>query len=512
MSKTKYVIIRRFKDGEGHCRACGQPLPAHETWPGFRYRICGRAECTEKARNYKRGHYLEANQQKCQAQGCENFIPEGRYHTLTGYYACSARCYKRRADQTGDLFKCSCGCGTEFIRAKSNIPASGLAFCSPEHSAKYFRYRSLNRLSGPLRPLLQEYLEGYATLHYRDVGSVRPYLARFFLFLEEQGITTIESVTPKMVTQFQKWLDEAGLSAATHEMSCISSFFNWALAEGRRNAANPVIPKLHRRRKAHRRPRPLVPEELELCWALLWQRGDACLRLAFAIGEEGGLRPGEICRLEVSDIDAVRQRIHVGLPNKTMRERLAFFGPKTKAAFEEWMRERDPSCGHRHLLHRSSGRPFSVKSLHDAFAAVLCKTMKGKQLHEDGLEAWSTHRLRHTMATTLVNAGCGMSTTMAVGGWIDAQTMLGYAAVDPKVVQRGYEEAMRRAQEQKASETRTLVLTPAEYLRRRQIQAVKGQLAGDARHADKEGLRVGDHISGETNMEKTPEDTDEKEN
>jgi len=249
------------------------------------------------------------------------------------------------------------------------------------------------------------------------------------------------------------------------------------LAEGRREAANPVLPRLHNCRKGYRQPRPLSHEEVELCWKLLRDRGDACVRLAFAIGLESGLRAGEICRLEISDIDPVQQRIRVGLPTKTMRERTAFFGERTRECLTAWMHERSHHCGHRKLLHRPSGRPFTVASLHDALARVVCKTFKGKQLHDIGLERWHTHRLRHTMATNLVNAGANTATTMAAGGWTDYQAMCSYAAVDPRVSQRGYEDAMRRAQEQKMAAPSSIRLSPDEYLKRRQLTVVKQKLA-----------------------------------
>jgi integrase/recombinase XerC len=137
----------------------------------------------------------------------------------------------------------------------------------------------------------------------------------------------------------------------------------------------PVLPRLHNCRKGRRQPRPLSHGEVELCRHLR-ERGDACLRLAFAIGLESGLRAGEICRLEINDIDPVQQRIRVGLPTKTIRERTAFFGEKTRECLAAWMKERSHDCGHRKLLHRSSGRPFTAASLHDAFARVLCKTFQ----------------------------------------------------------------------------------------------------------------------------------------
>src|ERR1700747_1966993 len=58
------------------------------------------------------------------------------------------------------------------------------------------------------------------------------------LFLEQTGINNIEDVRPKTITQFQGWLKDTGRSPATNDMSCIATFFNWMLAECRREASN----------------------------------------------------------------------------------------------------------------------------------------------------------------------------------------------------------------------------------------------------------------------------------
>lgn len=93
-------------------------------------------------------------------------------------------------------------------------------------------------------------------------------------------------------------------------------------------------------------PRPLKPEELATLWHLLIERGDARVRFADDLGEDAGLRPSEICRVRISDVDLEAQRVHVRLPNSTMTERDAFIGEKTIQYFHEWMRERDANCGH----------------------------------------------------------------------------------------------------------------------------------------------------------------------
>jgi site-specific recombinase XerD len=200
------------------------------------------------------------------------------------------------------------------------------------------------------------------------------------------------------------------------------------------------------------------------------------------VAEESGLRISEICRLQLEDIDLASQRLFVRLPNKTMTERWAFFSSKTVHFFHEWMAERDPKTGHNHVITNMIGGPASPQSLHDEFRRTLCKTYHGQTIHEIGLDKWSTHRLRHTMASNLASAGADLATVMAAGGWVTTDSMAGYVEIPVERVRRGYEEAMRISREAKESAPATRVLTPEEVLRRRPVRALKQLLSSTSSH------------------------------
>jgi len=118
-----------------------------------------------------------------------------------------------------------------------------------------------------------------------------------------------------------------------------------------------------------------------------------------------------------------QQRLFVRLPNKTNRERWAFFSHKTVQFYDAWIQARDPKCGHDYLFHNTLGHPLRPPTLADEFNRVLCTTCQGKKIHDTGLDTWSTHRLRHTMATNLVSGGADAATVMAAGGWVTADSM-----------------------------------------------------------------------------------------
>jgi integrase/recombinase XerC len=459
-----------YKDGERTCPVCNDPLPAHQVWPGARYRYCLKAACKRQlfAGNRHGWHYIEAGERKCDAEGCSNFVSEGRHSNNASFKTCSAACYYACANAEQPARLCACGCGQEVRRISWAGSGANSVCISREHWGRYKTKKFLAANAGIFRPILDEYLSGFAETHYRNVSGVRSTLVPFFRFLNEQSLLSLEAVTPKVITHYIAWRNAKGCREV--RVSSIKTFFNWSIQMGYREQANPVT-SFHSPRRKKSAPRPYSAREMEFAWTLLNKRGNARVRFAVAIAEEAGLRLGEICRLRVQDIELTAQRCFVRLPNKTNCERFALFGNKTKQCFEAWMKERDPECGHDALLHNKRRKPCSKWVLTREMNRILCKTYEGRTVNEIGLERWSVHRLRHTMASNLVSGGADMKTVMDNGGWKSYDAACAYAAPDLHVARRGYHDAMRRVQEKKRAPQTVRTVTPAELLAlRRQVR------------------------------------------
>jgi integrase/recombinase XerC len=367
---------------------------------------------------------------------------------------------------------CGCGCNQQFLGRAERKPINGLYFLDSEHYGRYLKEQYLISCTGELLPIVREFLEGFAALHYGEHYTLRSGIGTFFQYLKIEGINSLEDVTPKTVTAYLAWAKKNDYRTAAKKISFVSTFFKWAIASGYRKYGNPVVPLIHRPRQQWRMPRPLDNEQLDYTWDLLNKRGNARLRLAAAIAEEAGLRIGEICRLRLQDVDLTRQRLFVRLPNKGKRERYGFFSGKVKQYYVEWMAERNPrNSNDDRLLHNTRGLPCKVQALGKEFSRVLCKTSEGKQRNEEGWDKWSTHALRHTMASNLVSAGADAATVMAAGGWKTYEAMCNYARVDAEVASRGYEEAMKRVQEKKHQVPRKKPLSVSEFLERKHKKA-----------------------------------------
>jgi len=469
MSKEK--LVKKYEAGEKPCSVCNKPLAEHQTWPGALFRFCGSTECETAIREMTWGRYVGPNEHKCENLECDRFVPPGRYRSKPAFLSCSAACWYRRSSRGNIQMKCDCGCGKEFFRASRRPSATGLVFLSPQHQGDYFSRVYVEQNCGLFVEIVNEYLKGFGTLHYRGLATVRGGLVPFFKYLGLQKIKSIDQVTPGTITSYLIWAQTSGHTNAPHNLWTISVFFKWALVHGHRKVANPVVGLIHNGPRKHYRPRPLSASEIGLMWELLGKRGSPRLRLAAAIGVESGLRLGEICRLRIEDVNVIQQTVFVGLPNKTNRERLVNCLDKTRRYYIEWMAERNADCGHDFLFHNTLGNPLKQATLADEFNRVLLKSHEDRSVNEIGFDQWSTHRLRHTMATQLIQGGADLQTVMAQGGWISADSTTGYAQVDEDQVRRGYIEAMRSASDQKNASPSIRILSATELLQMRKVRA-----------------------------------------
>jgi integrase len=298
--------------------------------------------------------------------------------------------------------------------------------------------------------LLKEYEEKFAADHYRKTYSARNALSYYFQSLNSQGITDAYNVAPSVISEFLASERKRGKQATSY-LSFVKVMYDWFIVEGRRTTANPVVSVIHRVRRAKRKPRPYSDDEMDFLWKLLEERGNARLRLAFAMGEETGLRASELCNVRIEDVDFRKQVLNVRLPNKTMTEGTVRFHRKTRALLPLWLAERDPNCGHDFLFHNTFGRPWCQATLQNEFQHVVCKVARGsrgrkKVFHEVGVERFNFHRLRHRMASQLARGGGGLKAIMAQGRWASSSAACGYIDVPEDECAIAWADAVERAE------------------------------------------------------------------
>jgi integrase len=148
--------------------------------------------------------------------------------------------------------------------------------------------------------------------------------------------------------------------------------------------------------------------------ALRHRRDEAIVRIML----ETGVRAGEVCALEVPDVD-LAQGVLTVRRGKGGKGRTVPIGPETSFALDRYMRLRR---SHRlaagdDLWLGDRGKRFSYDALH--------KTLR-ERADAAGIVGFHPHKLRHTAAHRWLAAGGSEGGLMAVAGWTRPDMLMRY--------------------------------------------------------------------------------------
>jgi len=164
-------------------------------------------------------------------------------------------------------------------------------------------------------------------------------------------------------------------------------------------------------------------------------RRDALLdRAVFYLLWQSGLRVGEVEELRLEDIDLESRRLTVR-QSKGLRDRTVFMTDTTIRAIREYLAVRGPGPTEHVFLFRN-------QSLSKDLVPARLKTI-GQQV---GVKV-HPHRLRHTMATQLLNAGCRVTSLQKFLGHKELSTTMIYARVHDQTVADDYYAAMQKVEQ-----------------------------------------------------------------
>jgi integrase/recombinase XerC len=191
------------------------------------------------------------------------------------------------------------------------------------------------------------------------------------------------------------------------------------------------------------RPRPdslprFLPEaDIRRLEALVTQRLDSCDPLlllenvSFLLLVHSGLRVGECLDLCLADFDLDQRRLLIR-QGKGLRDRVIYYSASAARALHFYL-QTTPRPLHAPLLVRPNGKPLTYLWLFH---------------HLNGLAAaadvadFSIHRLRHTFATRLLNAGMEVTRIQKLLGHEHLNTTMIYARVLDHTLEADYRRAM----------------------------------------------------------------------
>lgn len=158
------------------------------------------------------------------------------------------------------------------------------------------------------------------------------------------------------------------------------------------------------------------------------------VRAAFYLLWQGGLRLGEVEELRLEDVDFPQKRLSVR-NGKGKKDRTVYLTDTAIHALQAYLAVRGEGSGDHVFLYRN---------------APLCKDLIRAQLKYAGERVGVKvfpHRLRHTCATQLLNAGCRVTSIQRFLGHKELSSTMVYARAHDQTVADDYFRAMQRVEQ-----------------------------------------------------------------
>jgi tyrosine recombinase XerC len=290
-------------------------------------------------------------------------------------------------------------------------------------------------------------------LSENTVAAYERDVLQFFRFAARARVTDPAEVDHLLLRRFLAQLRTRGLadSSIARKAAALRACFR-LLARRRLVPASPAA-DLGSPRGPRRLPVVLKQRQVEALLATpeprmpVGLRDRAILEVLYATG----MRVGELCGLELGDVDLQGQVARVR--GKGGKDRLVPFGEPARAALREYLAEgrarmltgaasrsaagRTAAGGERSLFFNRRGRPMTtrdVRGMIDGYRRAL-----------DVPRGTSPHALRHSFATHLLEGGADLRSVQELLGHVALTTTQTYTHVSNERLRRVYEEAHPRA-------------------------------------------------------------------
>ncbi len=242
----------------------------------------------------------------------------------------------------------------------------------------------------------------------------------------------IEEMTPNKISAYIDYLMKRRLSALTINSNLyrIKAFYNYLHYEKELRILVPVKTN-SRLRTPKPLPRFLRDEDVEKFLGVVKGARDYAMVMVML---RCGLRVEEVANLTRDAIDLKQKRIVVH-NGKGMKDRVALISKDARRAILTYLQQRSSSRASKVFLVEKGtykGKPISVRGIQKRIEYYAKKA--GVQV--------SCHRLRHTMATQMLNADAKMVTIQDLLGHARIATTERYSKVSNLTVQRDYHKTM----------------------------------------------------------------------
>lgn len=266
--------------------------------------------------------------------------------------------------------------------------------------------------------------------NYSDL-TIKNYLHRLKQFCIWVAVP-VELATSVEVKLYIDHLLEKRMAARTINchLSSIRGFYDYLHNEENNPVENPVIKGLMLR-EPRPLPRYLHDSDVELFLDCVLSVRD---RAIFMLMLRCGLRVQEVANLTLDVIDYRRSQIQVRA-GKGAKDRIVYISNDAAVALAAYLRKR-PTTDEKQIFlaekGRCKGKPISVRAMQKRIEYYAKKS---------GIHV-TCHRLRHTMATQMLNADADLVSIQEILGHTRIKTTQRYSKISNIKAQRDYFKAM----------------------------------------------------------------------
>ena len=250
-------------------------------------------------------------------------------------------------------------------------------------------------------------------------------------FVASVGDRPPGEITFRDVDRFISEQSEKGFKPATinRRLAAIVSLYAFLMPEDDQLAC-PVFPRRHHLREPQRLPRPVQEADLQAFFAVIQDPRD---RAIFTLMLRCGLRIGEAALLQLADLFLDEEFPRLVVQGKGSRQRGVYLSPQAERTLRAYLAVRPASPSESVFLS------YQLQGL--STHAIHMRLVRYRQLAGLSLTA---HRLRHSFANDLLDAGAPVTSIQRLLGHRWIETTQTYVMANDKQVQADYYAACQK--------------------------------------------------------------------
>ena len=298
-----------------------------------------------------------------------------------------------------------------------------------------------------LSPASQKYVAAYLSLQQARLSSqgsleiMVTTIRSFCLLLPDEARERLsQDLTRVTPDDIDAWLDAAetkGYAPSTRDnrVKEVKRFYAFLIDQGHL-VDQPVRPHRHQIIVPQRLPKPMPDDDLVTFFRVIDRLRD---RLLFLIMLRCGLRAGEARTLPWAAINWEQGTIRID-NSKGAVDRVVYFSSDVEATLRQWQGVQDPDTYYvfPSPMRAYKGIRLSRARVHSLMAHYVAKAGINKD--------YTSHCLRHTFATNLLNAGAALEVVKELMGHTSLDMTLRYAKLYDSTKRQQYDEAMAQAE------------------------------------------------------------------